>query len=101
MEEADRKSGGYPVIIVVVAAILLAVGAVVIVLIAKLNKGKKWLLRHMLTGAIGRKPSRRFCQAAALCSGKTANSVANADIAYHKGQCEKQAPTSIRAEIGD
>jgi len=40
MEEADRKSGGFPVVIMAVAAILLAVGAVVIVLIARRNKRK-------------------------------------------------------------
>jgi len=62
MEEADRKSGGYPVIIVVVAAILLAVGAVVIVLIAKRNKRKEMVAPpYVASVQSGGQPSRRFC----------------------------------------
>ncbi len=40
MEEADRKSGGFPVVIVVVAVVLLAAGVAAVVFIAARNRRK-------------------------------------------------------------
>ena len=71
MEEADRKSGGFPVIIVVVAAILLAVGAVVIVLIAKRNKRKEMVVPpYVASVQPGGQPSRRFCPSCGAALGE-------------------------------